>query len=230
MMAGNEGGSLTQADLRGQGTLRARRIAAGLIVTVLAACAPRVALDADHRVIVDLHCGFNFDRYVAVGDTIHLYAARTDVRSDVLTCLDSLIPGQHWHSSSSNIVAVNGDGLAIALRPGLVVVYTQTKYGPAQGRIVSLPRLAHFGFGGDSVVVRIGADTELTVDPRDSAGNHLYPMVLFGWVGGSEKGIGGLVTGGGPSVSVVPNHAGRAYLIGRLGLHADTILVVARDQ
>jgi len=160
------------------------RTTALLLMSCLSACALRRVSDSDHRIVVDLSCGFNFDRYLAVGDAVRLHAARTDFNSDVLTCLDSLVPGQHWHSSSSNIVTVAADGLARALSPGSVEVYTQTKYGPAQGRIVSLPTLAHFGFDSDSVVVRIGVYTQLTVDPRDSAGNHLYPLVLFGWLAG----------------------------------------------
>lgn len=191
------------------------------------ACAPGVTRESSSRSVVDLSCGFNLPIYMAVGDTLHLHAAKTDVYYDVLTCVDSFVPGHHWQSPSPAVVSVDSEGFARALSPGRVELSTETSLGPAHGSVIVLPALTRFGFGRDSVVIPVDVYTDLSVDPQDSAGNHLYPLVLFRWSADGVNALGGLASGGGPGVSVDPSHEGRAYLVARMGTRADSILVIA---
>jgi hypothetical protein len=203
-----------------------RRLLAYLVLLV--GCIPKSPPSQDHRVVVDLHCGLGLPVYLAVGDTFRLHAARTALDYDVLSCLDSLVPGHAWRSSAPQVISVDSQGLARALRRGVAELAAQTEFGPARGQCVALPAFARFGFGRDSIVAPIGVYTSFSVDPRDSVGVPIDAWADFRWIGGGSAALGSLIGGGGPSISLKPSHAGRAYLVGRIGIHADTVLIIAQ--
>jgi len=209
-----------------------RRPWTALVFVAIAGCAhrpdPFASQEQAHSVVVSLHCGFNLPVYLVVGDTLQLLAARTDVGYDALVCLDSMVPGSGWRSSDGHIVAVTDAGLARALQPGHVTLSAQTEFGPATGEAVALPWFAHFGFGAESLVVDVGVYHQLTLEPRDARGVPIDAWADFFWLGSPAHGLGWLIGGGAPSITFLPVRPGRAFLVGRIGAHADTVLIIAR--
>jgi len=195
---------------------------------VLLGCVPQSPLGHEYRAGLHLHCGLNLPVYLAVGDTFRLYAARIQASSQGLTCLDSMVPGHAWQSSAPQLVSINTAGLARALRPGRAQITALTQYGPAGGQCVVLPAFARFGFGHDSVVAPLSVYTRLSVDPQDSAGHSIDAWAQYHWIGGDSVALGTLISSGSPVVEIRPSRAGRAFLVGRVGIHTDTVLVVAR--